>query len=65
MRTNGERQTGQLNAKTRERKAGPRRGLKQCDRRQDDEPARHQQEKTNESHENYDYYNNPASTRAL
>ena len=65
MRTNGKRQTEQLDTKACECKAGLRRGLKKRDRRQDDDPTRNQQEESNESHENYDYYNNAASTRAV
>ena len=64
MRTNGKRQTKQLDTKACEGKAGLRHGLKKRDRCQDDDPTRNQQEKSNQSHEKYEYYNNAASTRA-
>jgi len=64
MRTNGKRQAEQLDTEACECKPGLRRGLKKRDRRQDDNPTPKQQEESDESHENYEYYINAASTRA-
>jgi hypothetical protein len=65
MRTNGKRQTKQLDTKACECKPGLRCGLKKRDRREHDNPTPNQQEESNESHENYEYYINAASKRGV
>lgn len=60
MRTNGERQSGKLNAHACQGKSGSRRGLQKRDRSHDDAPTRDQQKESNQSHENCAYYNNAA-----